>query len=161
MEIWKKILLIFSFLLLLSHCGYTPIFAVRDNAFEISKFEIHGNEELGTNILKKIKSLQNTTGENLNLIFISINVSKNKKDLVKNVSGEVISYQIEIILNIETKNITTNELIYMGNFNKKINIKKQSQESDMINLENKATEDILNNLSREIIIKINQSIEQQ
>ena len=115
MKIWKRTILIFSFLLLLNHCGYTPVFVMKNSAFEISKFEIPGDEKIANSILQKLKSLQNTSGENLNLIFISINALRNKKDLVKNVSGKVISYQIEIILNIESKNITTNELIYVGN----------------------------------------------
>ena len=95
----KKIylFLLFTTILIINGCGYTPIYSSKSNSFKINNIEYEDNK-INQKIVKSLKSISNDNSPNeINLIISS---SKEKRILSKNVSGKAEIFELKINLNV-------------------------------------------------------------
>ena len=159
----KKTNLIIAFILLIliNGCsGYKPIFGSVDLQFEISEYSIEGNQTLGKKIYRKINYfLKKTKPEkNVRKITLVINVSKDKKVLLKDATGKIIEYKIFLKTEVEVKDFMTNDKILNQTFSNSSSYRVQNQYSETIRLENLSTESMLEKTFQDLLIKLSQNI---
>ena len=158
----KTFVLILGILLLLvNNCaGYKPIFDSTNLNFEIAKHTINGEKKLGNKIYSKLYGVSNLNKNNVasKSIEISINVSKNKVATIKNNAGKILEYRINISTNIIVNDFLENKEILNQNFDYSSSYKVQEQHFETVNLENKATEDLIEKTYQDCLIKISEII---
>ena len=151
----KKIITTLSFLLLLS-CGYEPIYSKKKinnhYNFSINTINFEGdnkvNQILKNKLRKTINREKKSTELNLNLNSrIEKNVtSKNKK-------GNPIRFSIKIITNLEV--FESEILIGKKNFEEKFEYNNKSNKFDLKKYEENIKDDLISELTYEIIIYLN------
>ena len=101
----KKIylFLLFTIILIINGCGYTPIYSSKSNSFKINNIEYEDNK-INQKIVKSLKSISNNNSPNkINLIISSSKnrkvLSKDKRILSKNKSGKAEIFELRINLN--------------------------------------------------------------
>ena len=159
----KTIYLIISFIFLtyINACsGYKPIFGSSNLQFEIADHSIKGNKKLGNQIYSKLYNLSNSNKNNPDSqsIHIVIEATKDKIPTVKNSAGKILEYRINLNSNIVVKNYLTNDEILIHNFNSFSSYKVQDQYSETIKLENKATDNLVDETYQDLLIKLSESL---
>ena len=87
----------FIFLIFLQGCGYEPIYSSKNFLFKINKIDYESNN-INNQIAGSLRSLSNENAQNsLNLVF---NSKKEKKNVLKNKSGDAEIFLLEISINI-------------------------------------------------------------
>ena len=148
------------FLNFLSACaGYKPIFST-NLQFEIADYSIKKNKKLGRQIYSKLYNLSNSNKNNPDSqsIHIVIETTKDKIPTVKNSAGKILEYRINLNSNIVVKNYLTNDEILIHNFNSFSSYKVQDQYSETIKLENKATDNLVDETYQDLLIKLSESL---
>ena len=157
----KKIIYSFLLLLFLNACtGYKPIFTSTNLQFEITNYSIEGDKTLGNKVYAKLNRLSksNKNEENARNISFLINATKNKKAGAKDDAGKILSYKITLKTKIEIKDTMTDEIILKQTFVSSTSYKVQDQSSDTAKLENKYTDNLIDKIYRELLIKLSQNI---
>jgi hypothetical protein len=95
----KKIylFLLFTIILIINGCGYTPIYSSKSNSFKINNIEYKDNK-INQKIVKSLKSISNDNSSNE--IDLIISSSKEKRILSKNKSGKAEIFELRINLNV-------------------------------------------------------------
>ena len=95
----KKIylFLLFTIILIINGCGYTPIYSSKSNSFKINNIEYEDNK-INQKIVKSLKSISNDNSPNE--IDLIISSSKDKRILSKNKSGKAEIFELRINLNV-------------------------------------------------------------
>jgi len=95
----KKIFLVllFTIILVINGCGYTPIYSSKSNSFKINNIEYEDNK-INQKIVKSLKSISNENSPNE--IDLIISSSKEKKISSKNESGKAEIFELRINLNM-------------------------------------------------------------
>ena len=143
-----------------SCAGYKPIFNSSNLNFKIVKHEIIGDKILGKKIYNKLNYLSKS-GTNTNKYDLIINVIKNKDSDVKNASGEVLYYKINLKTNIVIKDLDLNEEILNEKFSYSEALKVKDQYSETGKAENKIIKDLINKTYEDLIIKLSAQIRQE
>ena len=117
-----KNIAILTFILFLSHCGYSSIYKNQQSLdFQIKIIETEGNYEMNNFINNEIKLYSNI--DSLNIYNIKINTDYEKKVLTKNSSGVITDYNLSVVstisINLKNENKTFK-------FEENINIKSQT-----------------------------------
>jgi hypothetical protein len=145
----KKISLIFTLIVFLSGCGYSPMFSKKNGQnlnIEITNYE--GDSKLNSVIRSRFKIYSD---EKARLFKIKINTSYQKNDLSKNTAGVIDKYQLSAVSIFDissgdfNKTITLTEEISMVNFEDNFEEK---------NYENKIKEDFATSISKRLIIQL-------
>ena len=155
----KKTYLIISFLILIciNGCaGYKPIFSSSNLQFKITDYVIKGDKKLGNQIYSKLYNLSkyNESNSASKSIYISIDISKEKKSTAKNSAGKILEYKISINSSIEIKDFFTNKAILNYNITSFSSYKVQDQYSETVKLENRTLENLLNKVYQDLIIQM-------
>ena len=101
----KKKIIIFTLILFLSNCGFTPVYLNNSKVnFSIEQVNFEGDRELN-NFLRINLSRYKNTKDNKK-IFIEANTKYEKNVLSKDATGKATSYQLvaEVIFLIEPNN---------------------------------------------------------
>ena len=145
----KKISLIFTLIILLSSCGYSPMFSKKNGQnlnIEITNYE--GDSKLNSVIKSRFRIYSD---EKARLFKIKINTSYQKNDLSKNTAGVIDKYQLSAVSIFD---------ISSGDFNRTITL---TEEISMVNFEdnfeektyeNKIKEDFATSISKRLIIQL-------
>ena len=129
----KKItfLIISSFLFIyINACtGYTPIYSSSSFNYKIEDYSLKGEERLSNLIFRKLNNVSLSSKDNLSArsISISIETKKEKKPTVKNTTGKVLEYEINLITNVIINDFLTNNKILSHNFDYSISYKVQDE----------------------------------
>ena len=160
----KKILyLLISFIILINIgacAGYEPIFGSSNLEFKISDYSISGDKKLGNQIYSKLYNLSRTTkktSETKN-IYLLINVSKVKKATAKDSAGKILGYRINLSTTITIKDMMTGNEILHENFSVSSVFKAQDQYSETIKLEKQTTQNLINNIYQDFLIKFSANL---
>ena len=159
-KITSHIVLFILFILINSCTGYKPIFSSSNLQFEIANYSLEGDEKLGNQIYSKLYnfSRSNKSQEDITSIFLTINVVKEKNATVKDSAGKILEYKISLNTAVKVKNYLTNDEILDNKFALSSSYKVQDQYSETIQLENKSTENLVNQTYQELLIKLSESI---
>ena len=145
----------------LSSClGYKPIFSSTDIPFKISKYSLDGNKQLSKRIYKKLQIVSESKkkSNNIRKINLSIQVLKNKKATAKNTAGKILAYRVELTTIIIVKDFLKKKKILDHTFNSFSSYKVQDQHSKTIKMENRTTENLLNQIFDNLLIKLTENI---
>ena len=160
----KKIPYLFiSFIILIyigACAGYKPIFSSSNLEFIITDYSILGDKKLGNQIYSKLYNLSKSTkktSETKN-IYLLINVSKDKKATAKDSAGKILGYRIILSAAITIKDVMTGNEILNENFSLSSTYKAQDQYSETIKLENQITENLINSIFQDLLIKLSANL---
>ena len=153
--------ILFIILINIGACaGYEPIFSSSNLEFKISDYSISGDKKLGNQIYSKLYNLSRSTkktSETKN-IYLLINVSKDKNATAKDSAGKILGYRINLSTTITIKDVMTGNEILNENFSLSSTYKAQDQYSETIKLENQTTENLINSLFQDLLIKLSANI---
>ena len=150
-----------SLFIFVNNCtGYKPIFGSTSLQFEISNYNVEGDKILGNKLYSKLSNLSkskkvNPDTKNLDLL---INVSKTKSTTSKNSSGKILEYKINLDTKIKITDFITGKKLLDQNFNSSLNYKTQDQYFNTVKLENQTTEDLIENLYQDLLIKLSANL---
>ena len=153
MIVLKKIFIISTFFLIISSCGYTPIFSEKYVNFSIEKIEYLGDRD----IEKKINNvLSNYTekSDKQKKISLIIENSKNKTVVSRNSKGE--DQTNRIIVNVNVKIILSENNFINKKFSKTSTYSVIERKSEQKLIENKLVENLAGKIAQEIIFKISE-----
>ena len=100
--IFLTVISIILFVLNSSCTGYKPIYATSNFDFKIEQHSIKGDVKLGNLIYRKLNniSLSNKNNPEARSIELSIETTKERKPTVKDGSGNILEYEINLNTNI-------------------------------------------------------------
>lgn len=154
----KKIFIMTILVCFLNSCtGYTPIFSEKNINFKIEKIEKKGDQKIG-NFLVENLNINQSNADNIEKISLSIYTTKNKTSIIKDKSGKIVSYKLQINIRAIVKIISSNKIIVNENFKGTSNFDNKNQTYETIKLENKITKDLVKKLTTDLILRINQSL---
>ena len=142
----KKIVIIISFLLLLS-CGYKPIFSSSKTNFSITEIKLLGKINIGSKIKKNLNIYKNA--ENKSIFYsLKINADQKKNVISKDAKGDpkILEMQITVDLTI----LENNKIKNKKNFKENFSYNNSTNKFDLKRYE----ENIEDNLIKKIITKI-------
>ena len=117
-----KNIAILTFVLFLSHCGYSSIYKDQQSVnFQFNIIKTEGDYEMNNLIKNEIKLYTNSNSQKI--YNITINTNFKKEVLTKNSSGVITDYNIT---NISEVLINLKDQIKIFEFEESINIKNQS-----------------------------------
>ena len=160
----KKIIyliILFFFSIYIYACaGYKPIFSSSNFQFKIINYSIEGDKKLGNQIYSNLYNLSKSNENNSNAknINIIINLSKNKKATVKDSTGKIIEYAINLKINISINDPISDDVILNHNTTETSSYKVQDQYAKTLNLENKTLENLVNKTFQDLLIVMSEKI---
>ncbi len=159
-KIFYSIFLISLFIFISNCAGYKPIFGSTRLQFEISNYNIEGDQILGNKLYSKLSSISKSKKVNPNTksLDLLINISKTKSATSKDSSGKILEYKVNLNTEINITDFVTGKKLLNRNFSSSLNYKIQDQYSDTIKLENKTIENLLNKTLQEILIDLSNNI---
>ena len=160
----KKIPYLFiSFIILinLGACtGYKPIFGSSNLEFKIADYSISGDKNLGNQIYAKLYNLSRSAKKNSQAknIYLLIDASKEKKATAKDSAGNVLGYRMNLYASITIKDMMSGNQILSENFTFSSTYKAQEQYFDTVKLEKQTTENLIENLYQDLLIKLSANL---
>ena len=142
----KKILIIISFLLLLS-CGYKPIFSSSKANFSITEIKLFGKINIVSKIKKNLNIYKNA--ENKSIFYsLKINTDQKKNVISKDAKGDPKIFEMQITVDLTI--LENNKIKNKKNFKESYVYNNSSNKFDL----NQYEKNIENNLIKKIITKI-------
>ena len=159
----KKLLIVASFFIFicLNACtGYKPIYSSSNVHFTIADYSIKGDKKLGNQIYSKLLNISkyNKNNPTAQSIKISIETSKEKIATVKNAAGKIIEYKINLNAFINVEDYLTDKSLLNQNLNYSSSYKVQKLNSETVILEKKTTENLVNQIYENLLIRITENI---
>jgi outer membrane lipopolysaccharide assembly protein LptE/RlpB len=150
----KKFFII-SAILLLTNCGYQPLFVDKDNLLlKFSEISTDGNEEINRKIISTIRI--NKTKDLANSYLLKINSNKEKQIAAKNSSGDVTSYKMMIIINISLINPNdNNKVVKSKEFNTSFTYNNADNKFQLSQDEKNIINNLIETVSGKIVIYLN------
>lgn len=139
--------------------GYKPIFSSNGSNFKIANFSIGGDKNLSKKIINKliISFKINEDKKDTKNIDVFIKVIKNKKATSKDTAGKILEYKVQLNTEIIVKDYLTEKQILNEKLLFSSIYKIQDQYSETIELENRTTEDLLDKIFQDLLIKLSQN----
>ena len=146
---------IISAILLLTNCGYQPLFVDKDNLLlKFSEISTDGNEEINRKIISTIRI--NKTKDLANSYLLKINSNKEKQIAAKNSSGDVTSYKMMIIINISLINPNdNNKVVKSKEFNTSFTYNNADNKFQLSQDEKNIINNLIETVSGKIVIYLN------
>ena len=154
------IIIAIIFLTFINACaGYKPIYTT-NLQFKIVDYSIKSNKKLGRQIYYKLynsfKSNQNNA--EAQSVTITIDTTKNKNATVKDSTGKILEYRIILNSGIIIKDYLTNDEVLNHNFSYSFMYKAQDLHSETIKLENQTTQNLINKIYQDLLIKLSEKL---
>ena len=142
----KKIIIIISFLLLLS-CGYKPIFSSSKANFSITKIKLFGDVKIGSKINKNLNIYKNA--ENKNIFYsLEINSDQKKNVISKDAKGDPKIFKIQVLIDLTI--LENNKVKNKKNFKESFSYNNSTDKFSL----NQYEKNIEDNLIEKIVAKI-------
>ncbi len=144
----KKIILILSFLLLVS-CGYQPIFSSKTSNFLIEEIIYNKNDKISLKIRNNLTYL--SKAENY-IRVIRLKLSSEKKIDIssKDSKGDPLVYKMTISTNVEI--YSNNELTIQKNITKNFSYKNTENKFDLKQYEKTIENNLIETIKEDIIL---------
>ena len=155
------LIILLIFLINIGACtGYKPIFSSSNLEFKISDYSILGDKKLGNQIYSKLYNLSRSTKKTSEVknIYLLINASKNKNATAKDGTGKILGYRINLSITITIQDVMTGNEILNENFSFSSVYKAQDQYFDTVKLEKQTTENLIENLYQDLLIKLSANL---
>ena len=102
-----------SILIVLSSCGFKPMYKLSENSFDFRSYSITIINENDTSreVKEEIRRSFPSSSEIKKEYVIEINTTENLEPLITNTDGTIAKYRIEIIMNFKVKDKNENTYI--------------------------------------------------
>ena len=159
----RKIYFIISLFLLINinACtGYKPIFGSTNIQLEIVDHSIKGNKQLGNQIYSKLHRLfkPDKNKPNVKTVHLTIETSKDTNATVKNSAGKILEYKVTINTNIILKDFLSSDEILNYNVSSSSSYKVEDRYSDTATNEKKITENLIDSIAQNLLIRVSKII---
>jgi hypothetical protein len=146
----KKILLIFI-LILISGCGFNPIYNQNENSVinQIYKIEKKGDDFINKKILNNLNII--TKNNKSNYLF-EINSKFKKEGITKDKSNKITNYLMQIDVDININKLNENKI--KKTFTSNFTYNNQADKFELLTYEKSIKNDLINKISDEILIYI-------
>ena len=134
--------------ILLSSCGFKPIYSSKDSNFDIIEIVNKNKNKNSFTIEEKVKSLSNQ--EAIKKIKLEIDYKQSITTILKDSKGDPSKKKLSINVNLVVKNEQNNFLINKS-FNEEFNYDVQSDKFNMSQYEDSITNNLNNKISDDII----------
>tara|TARA_B110000263_G_C15031771_1_gene384341 strand:+ start:187 stop:648 length:462 start_codon:yes stop_codon:yes gene_type:complete len=142
----KKIIIIISFLLLLS-CGYKPIFSSKKADFSITEIKLLGDIKIGSKIKKNLNIYKNA--ENKSIFYsLEINSDQKKNVVSKDAKGDPKIFEIQVLIDLTI--LENNKVKNKKNFKESFSYNNSTNKFSLTQYE----KNIKDNLIKKIVAKI-------
>ena len=148
------------FLSFINACaGYKQIYTT-SLQFEIADYSLKNNEKLGKKLYSKLYNLSKSNKQNTNSqsITIMIDITKSKEASAKDSAGKILEYRNLLSSNIIIKDYLTDDEILNQNFSYSSTYRVQDKYSETKKIENRSTEDLINKMYQNLLIKMSKMI---
>ena len=147
----KKIFINLFILLILSNCGYSPIYIKK----EMNSFSVDINEIFGDRLINNLISNQlNQSEDKLSANKITLNINTTYKKIInsKDATGAAASYELSVItkLNVSNKNNNKNY-----QFDERFIMDKNENLIDEKNYERTIKQSFASSIASKIILELN------
>ena len=144
----KKIIIIISFLLLLS-CGYKPIFSSSKANFTITEIKLFGDLKIGSKIKKNLNIYKNT--ENKNIFYnLKINSDQKKNIVSKDAKGDPKIFEIQILVDLTI--LKNNKIKNKKNYKESFTYNNSTDKFSLKQYEKNIEENLIEKIGEKIII---------
>jgi hypothetical protein len=145
----KKIIL-FS-LLLLTSCGYQPLYKEVTTGYEFFNLKFEGNQNLNMRVMDNLNIVENKLDDTLNSLTIksSLLVEETSKDS----KGLVESYRS--ILNIELSILKNQKVIQSQSFNESFSYNDKSTRFELLDYQKQVEEILIRKINNKIGLFLN------
>ena len=141
--------------LLLSSCGFKPINQKNNSLIYFNEIVISGDKRISYSLKNNISLISDETSKNN--YNVDIKLTKQRKIKIKEISGKVTRYSINLSALLKLTN-NKNRKEIQKTFNRNADYDVATIHSDTINNENNATKNLTQQISTEIINFINLSM---
>ena len=142
----KKIIIIISFLLLLS-CDYKPIFSSNNANFSITEIKLFGKKNIGSKIKKNLNIYKNV--ENKSIFYsLEINSDQKKNVVSKDAKGDPKIFEIQVLIDLTI--LENNKVKNKKNFKESFSYNNSTDKFSL----NQYEKNIEDNLIEKIVAKI-------
>jgi len=144
----KKIIIIISFLLLLS-CGYKPIFSSSKASFSITEIKLFGKKNIGSKIKKNLNIYKNVENKS---IFYSLKINSNQKKSVvsKDSKGDPKIFEIQVLIDLTI--LENNKIKNKKNFKESFTYNNSTDKFSLKQYEKNIEENLIEKIVGKIII---------
>jgi hypothetical protein len=94
----KKILIIIFTFLMISNCGYSPIYSNKNFNFDLNQITKKENTRLNSKLIKSLRNFSNK--DNKNKLNVKIDSKKIVNIIAKNKKGDPSRYEMTISMNV-------------------------------------------------------------
>ena len=144
----KSLISIIVLSLILTNCGFKPIYNSKSSNFEVIEIKNKNENKNSFFIEKVIMSLSNKSAEKK--VKLEIDYKQSISTILKDSKGDPSKKKLSIIVNLKVKNEGDNILINK-NFNEEFNYDVQSDKFGMSQYEENITDNLNNKISNDII----------
>ena len=144
----KSFLSIILVSIILTSCGFKPIYSSKNSNFEIIEIVNKNENKNSFAIEKMIMSLSNDNG--IRKVKLEIDYNQSVDTILKDSKGDPSKKKLSIKINLKVKNEKDNVLINKT-LSEEFNYNVQSDKFNMAQYENNITENLNNKISNDII----------
>ena len=144
----KKIVIIISFLLLLS-CGYKPIFSSSKTNFSITEIKLFGKINIGSKIKKNLNIYKNTKNKSI-FYSLKINTEQKKNVITKDAKGDPKIFEMQISVDITI--LENNKIKNKKNFKESFSYNNSTNKFSLNQYEKNIEENLIEKIGEKIII---------
>tara|TARA_B100000989_G_C19197532_1_gene326304 strand:+ start:90 stop:548 length:459 start_codon:yes stop_codon:yes gene_type:complete len=144
----KSFLSIILVSIILTSCGFKPIYSSKNSNFEIIEIVNKNENKNSFAIEKMIRSLSNDNG--IRKVKLEIDYKQTVDTILKDSKGDPSKKKLSIKINLKVKNEKDNVLINKT-LSEEFNYNVQSDKFNMAQYENNITDNLNNKISNDII----------
>ena len=148
-SLMNKIIIKFLIILvLLSGCGYKPIFSSKNTNFAIAEIETSGDNKLNKILNNRLNIYKNSKAKKK--YYLNINTNVEKKISSKDSKGNPKTFQLKVITkaNIRDEKDNNKEKIFI----KTVNYNNNDNKLDLKKYERQSSESLVEKISEEMVI---------
>ena len=146
----KKIVLFLGFLLL-TNCGYQPLFSGKDSNFLVKNIIFDEDDKISLKIKNKLNYLASVKNYN-RVIELKIKSQKKIDTSSKDTKGNALIYKMTVYTNLEI--YSNGQLIKKKNISKNFSYKNISNKFDLKQYEKTIEETLVNAINKDIVLSL-------
>lgn len=144
----KSLILIIIFFVILSNCGFKPIYNSKDSNFQIIEIKNKNENKNSFSIENMVMSLSNKNA--LRKVKLEIDYKQSFTTILKDSKGDPSKKKLSINVNLIVKN-KKNNVLTTKNFDEEFSYDVQSDKFNMSQYENNIINNLNNKISNDII----------
>ena len=142
---------IFILLLLLTTCGYQPLYNINDDKFFFKDLELFGDKKINRKIIASLEIKENQT-EDATTTFI-IESSKKITETSKDSRGQPETYRTNVVIKLTIKDF--DKVVKTKTFEEDFSYDNRENKYDLLNYQNDIENNLVNKKIEDIILFIN------